>query len=640
MRCFYLKKEVRFCFRIQYFWIIISFLTICFADIDTGENIHYRLGVKYKEEKRYDDAIEEFRKVLADYPDDYNSYMRMAEIRFIQGQPNLAVYNLKKTLQYKPGLNKVHKMLANAYEKDDQLLNAVGELQLYMQSCDPAERDSLQRIINRLVMKTAELSSTKKHGDLKKINKNNIGTFITSGDSLIDEQFKQVIKLYEQAKYDDALEILKQLRIKKPDFKGIYYYAGLIRLKTGQKKTAKTNFLRAGDFQDSVYDAHFFLGKISADEQNFKEAISQLNLYISRTISEKGKKEAIDLMASYQKAASQNLLIQEKKDTAIVKPDSLEFENKIIPQEKIASSIEIQIDSILSMMTVDTLTDVGQRLLLGIREFTSGNFDQAIREFKRILAINPTGTVALNCLYNTGICYYKLHLFKEAENQFQQIIEKYGEHPAAAQCQFLKACTYFERGDAGIAENILRNFLQKNKDHIWAYLAFEKLGDAYIEMEQNKKSIDAYGQAIAKTSNPANQVRVYFKLGNVFVDIGNSSKAIESFTNAISTGEKHAVIKHVPDAYYRAADERYKQKDYKGALELYLRITRKCPSFKETPWGLFQIGTIYKNLKRYQDAVTMFKELIRKYPDDYWAKQAQWKLEDTIWENEYQAVLK
>ena len=84
----------------------------------------------------------------------------------------------------------------------------------------------------------------------------------------------------------------------------------------------------------------------------------------------------------------------------------------------------------------------------------------------------------------------------------------------------------------------------------------------------------------------------------------------------------------------------YKTKDYEGALNQYTHVIRKYPAFQETPWGLFQIGSIYKNLKRYQDAIDTFKDLIRKYPEDYWAKQARWKMEDTIWENEYQAVLR
>ena len=641
---------------INAFLCIVFFFSICFSAEDSGEYIHYRLGIKYKDEKRYDDAIEEFRKVLASYPDNYNAYMLMAEIRTIQGLSNLTVYNLKKALQYNPGWNKVHKMLAEAYQKDGQLQSAIGELQLYMLSCDPAERDSLQKIINRIASKsgpgaTGELdvkgysNNTPTTGINQKVNdnKNKNKKMITAlpGDPQADEKFISAVKLYDQKKYDEALEMLKQVRSLKPGFAGVYYYAGMIRKYTGQNKMAKINLLRGVDYPELGYNAYLHLGKIHGEEKNYLEAIKQLKLYLHDAKNENEKKEAMELIVSFQKAAGIEVTEKLHNETPAESLDSIGSQNKIIPQEKYLSSIEVQIDSLLSMMTVDTLTDVGQRLLSGIREFSKGNYDQAIKEFKRNLATNPNGSVALNCIYNTAVCYYRLHLFKEAENQFQQVIEKFPEHPIAAQSLFLKACTYLERGENAVAENLLRTFLQNNKDHIWRGLAFEKLGDAYFEMEQDKKSIDAYLQAVAKsTPNYSDQVRAYFKLGNVFVKIGNTSRAIDAYISAITIGEKQLIFMRVPEAYYRVADEKYKQKDYTGALEYYVKVTRKYPSFQETPWGLFQIGTIYKNLKRYQEAVDMFKGLLKKYPDDYWAKQAKWKLEDTIWENEYQAVLK
>ena len=31
---------------------------------------------------------------------------------------------------------------------------------------------------------------------------------------------------------------------------------------------------------------------------------------------------------------------------------------------------------------------------------------------------------------------------------------------------------------------------------------------------------------------------------------------------------------------------------------------------------------------------------MKRYPEDYWAKQARWKMEDAVWEYEYRSVLK
>ena len=120
---------------------------------ETGDYLHFRLGMKYKAEKLYNKAIDEFRKVLAEYPDNYNVYMHIAEIRSTQGQPRLAIANLKQALTYNPGWSKALKMLADLYVKDGQLQKAIVEYQQYQQSCDPAERDSIQQIIGGLVEK-------------------------------------------------------------------------------------------------------------------------------------------------------------------------------------------------------------------------------------------------------------------------------------------------------------------------------------------------------------------------------------------------------------------------------------------------------------------------------------------------------
>jgi TolA-binding protein len=292
------------------------------------------------------------------------------------------------------------------------------------------------------------------------------------------------------------------------------------------------------------------------------------------------------------------------------------------------------------MMTVDTLSDVGQLLLGGIRAFTAGRYDEAVLEFKKVLATHPSGTVAVHCMYNIGICYLKLRLLGDAENQFQLVLDRYSSHPLAPNCLFLKAVTYLERSEPETAEKLLRKFIQEYRNHRWVANAWEKLGDAYVNMEQHRKAADAYAQAVALCKRNSDKVAVSFKLGKAFLDIGNGIRAIESFQHAIETGEKANVFLRVPDSYYRIADEFYRTKDYLKALDYYTRVTRKYPSFQETPWGLFQIGSINKNLKKFREAIDAFKELADKFPDDYWARQAQWKMEDAVWENEYKAVLR
>ncbi len=620
-----------------------------------GDYIHYRLGVKYKNEKKYDRAIDEFRKVLAAYPDNYNAYFHMAEIRNEQNQPRLVIYNLKKALSYNPGWSRAQKLLAAAYEKDGQYEKAILELQQYQKIADPGERDSIQHQIDRLIgivgggkaysERVSADSVSAQTGIEARSEETTVGSEGKAanaplrrgeGAPSVDAQFKQAVELYNKENYPEALRQFKKVLLRQPGHAGAYYYAGLIRYREKQYRHALINFQKALAYPELGYNAHFYLGKIYGEQKNYAKAVDHLFRYISLTNYEVGKNEAKELIRLYRElgGAAVSDAVEQGSIANAGKADSLPSTREPYP------ALEIRIDSLLTMLTVDTLSDLGHQLLSGIHLFIEGKYDDAVREFKKILADHPSGNVAVHCLYNTGICYMKLRLFKDAENQFQQILDRHPNHPAAPKCLFFKCISYSERAESATAEKLLRKFIQQYRAHEWIGNAWEKLGDVYVDMEQHRKAIDAYTQAINLFQRVTDKVAALFKQGKAYQELGNGARGVECFRRAIEIGEKANVFLRVPDCYYRIADEYYRIKEYEKALEYYTKATRKYPSFQETPWGLFQIGSINKNIGKYQEAIKAFKDLIKRYPDDYWARQAQWKMEDAIWEHEYMAVLK
>ncbi|GBU20644.1 hypothetical protein R80B4_00523 [Fibrobacteres bacterium R8-0-B4] len=611
---------------------------------DSGEYIHYRLAVQYKNEKKTDLAIEEFRKVLAAYPDHYNSYMQLAEIYTKQGNYKLAIYNLQRALVYNPGWSKAQFMLAESFAADGQFDRAVREYQHCQTNSDPAVKDSLQHVINALLdrMKGAPPAAGRPGGQSAQ------ATAVAKGqtsaapqgqpvklDPRAEEAMKKVISLYDQGKYDEALTAVREVLAIQPNHTGAYYYGGLGRMKKGELDKAKINFYKA--ISHPVYGgaAYYYLGVILGQEGNKSEAVKYLRAALNTKSTDFDRNDAARLIELYsgQKVPANLIEVQQPIQSASAKPDSAGADtvatDKYVP-------IEIRIDSMLSMMTVDTLTDAGQKLLKAIRAFVAGRYDDALREFKSVLAENSGGPVAAQCLYNSGICYYRLRLYRDAENQFQLFTDRFPNHKFASRAAFFKACTYQERSDYAVSEKLFRKFIQDNRTHEWVGRAYERLGDSYADLEQHKKAIDAYTQALAgNTPTPADRVIINYKLGNSCAVLGDNARAINYFAAAIDIGEKNGVYVRVPDSYYKVADLNFKQKDFSAALDFYKKATRKYPAFQETPWGLFQIAGIQRNMKLYREAVDTYKDLIQRYPDDYWAKQAQWKLEDTVWEHEY-----
>jgi TolA-binding protein len=201
--------------------------------------------------------------------------------------------------------------------------------------------------------------------------------------------------------------------------------------------------------------------------------------------------------------------------------------------------------------------------------------------------------------------------------------------------------SYYDRHESPQAEKLFRKFIQKYRDHKWTGKAYEKLGDVYTDMMQDKKAVDAYSHAADVARSPLDGVHSFHKLGNAYLKIGNETRAIEAFQKGIVLGERKGITSRpVPDSYYQIADCYYKKKNFPKALDYYKKASQKYFTHPDTPWGLFQIASIYKNTRKYDKAIKTFNKLINEYPDDYWARQAQWKLEDAIWEYEYRAVLK
>ena len=655
--------------------MLLLIAALCAAAEETEDYVHYRLGVKFKNENNFDPALEEFRKVLTAYPDNYNAYMQIAEIRKSQNQPRLEIFNLKKALACNPGWGKAHKMLAEAYETDKQFQNAIMELQMYQQSCDPAEQESVQKKIDQMlkrakgrisetaadsVPQSAQKDSTPvkaapdSAGEAKKkaaappaIITRKTGKTQTPASTQrqggAEDLLKKAVALYEQGKYEAALPYVKKSLALYPRDPEAFFYGGLLRYKMGNYSLAKVNFSKSFAYPSASVDAHFYLGKIFGVEKYYRGAVEELTAYVAKAPDSDQRKEAVTLLTEYKKRINDTTAIAPAPPSAAQAQSQPSVppvpERVSAPPESAYTVSEMRIDSLLTMQVVDTLTNPGQAMLQAVREFKAGKFDDAIKAFKKIMVAYPASAVAAPCMYNIGVCYVKLRLFPNADNQFDNIRNRFPSHPLSAQALFLKSLSLYERGDMSHCERLLREFIQKYRSNAWTGKAWEKLGDVYVELKDLTKAMDAYRLAAAQSKEASDQLYANFKLANAAFDAGNPERAVAVLKKLIETGESRKIFVRVPDAYFKLADYAYQRKDYKNALEYYLRVVRKFPGYQETPWGLFQVGNAFKNLKNYPKAIDAYKELMADHPDDYWSKQARWKMDDAVWENEYKTVL-
>ena len=170
------------------------------------------------------------------------------------------------------------------------------------------------------------------------------------------------------------------------------------------------------------------------------------------------------------------------------------------------------------------------------------------------------------------------YLFQEAENQLQQVLNRFGHDSLAGRSLFLKAVTYSERKEPATAELLLRDFLVNYRNHPWRSAAWMRsLGDVYAGMQQPGKAIDALQQALASTTDCRERSVAWFKIGNSYSAIGNDCRARAGFDSAVTIGDRCG-SECIPQAFYSLGDEEYKAKEYQPALATYSGVVYKYPS--------------------------------------------------------------
>mgnify|MGYP000011011083 FL=1 len=109
------------------------------------------------------------------------------------------------------------------------------------------------------------------------------------------------------------------------------------------------------------------------------------------------------------------------------------------------------------------------------------------------------------------------------------------------------------------------------------------------------------------------------------ITLGNDSEYVkESETVAVNDEEE---IIHP----FEIAENLYKLGEYQTALDIYQLVIKNDLTNEKKMWVSYQIANCYRKLNSYNEAVEAYNEIQKVYEGTYWAKQAQWHIEDIVW---------
>ena len=240
-----------------------------------------------------------------------------------------------------------------------------------------------------------------------------------------------------------------------------------------------------------------------------------------------------------------------------------------------------------------------------------GEFEQAISEYRKAIALNPNSPIIYNRL---GVAYSELKQYDAALDAYQKALAL---SPMTAEPYYNMGLVYLKQGDLPRALKAFKRATTINAEWEDAYTG---LGEVYLKQGDLGQAAHAYRQATRL--NPNGNPNAILGLGKTYVKQGRLDDAITAVEKAIEIQVDNT------EAHYQLAQIYVKRGDRKKAASAmaFFKVLRQTdPLLQEAEtWvkrhpedarGYNNLGIVYLARRRSEDAVASYKRAISLAPD-------------------------
>ncbi|OQA77353.1 MAG: tetratricopeptide repeat protein [bacterium ADurb.Bin243] len=233
---------------------------------------------------------------------------------------------------------------------------------------------------------------------------------------------------------------------------------------------------------------------------------------------------------------------------------------------------------------------------VGLLYYNSGNYEEAISEFKKILKKKPDHDVAY---FNIGCVYQKKKDWKEAERSFSAVLELIPDD-GEAQKRLVSVC------EAWI--NQLTNELSAQPDNASLH---NDLGRAYLSLGKLEEAYQEISKAI---SLKANLAAAYYNFAELYVKKQSPEKALPEIKKACEIEPKNIVYSQYYKKVAALAGSEAAEPEAEGETSESGTDSGVFTGSKKDEENIFKAGVDAYQKKKYEQALSSFEKVYRLNP--------------------------
>ncbi len=563
--------------------------------MDQQNQAHFKWGYSYFNQKKLDEALEQFNFVKtqrSEYAPASNYYAGFIE--YSKGNYEQALVDLKKAESNSAYASVVPYLIANVYyrqKKYDELLQYANTIK---------DRKDITNV-NEVSMLIAEAYYYK--GDYKNA--------ITAYEKyLADNPGKAETSLLFRAGYanyslnqaDKAIDYLSKAAANK-DSISYYasYYLGILYLKQGEKPLAINAFDFARKYlkdQKLAEEATFQYSKVSYDAGRQDLAIAELEKFL----------------ATY-KGSSHTTEVKEILAQAYVNGNNF---NKAIEYIETLPSRSASMDQAYQKATY----------LKGAEAFNKEDYQQAATNFEKSLQYPKDPVYVAQASYWAGDSYSLGRKFEEAIRHYQKVIDV----ASSVEPELLAKTRYglgYAHYNLTAYDKALYNFKEfvnrTNKTTPNHTDALIRVADCYYVSKQYAPALDFYNRA-RNIGSPDND---YILLQSGVIN-GIQRNYAESNNQLSALIKNYTKSQYRDEALFQRAQFDIEQGNYQNSIDGLSQLIRESSNSKFLPYAYMRRASSYFNLKQYDKTISDYTSVISQFPSHPVAQEALLPLQEAL----------
>ena len=232
-------------------------------------------------------------------------------------------------------------------------------------------------------------------------------------------------------------------------------------------------------------------------------------------------------------------------------------------------------------------------------------YNDALEAYERAIQINSNNPdEILQAWIGRGLVLDKLERFDEALSSFDRAVILEPESHSAWQGK-ADILFYLQQYEAAI--KAYKTTLKIKDD---SYAAWYNLGQCHHKIAQYKEAAKAYEKAVELKPD---QAMAWYNLGNIFLE------HLEKYEDAVKAYDK--AVRLAPDyaaAWYSRGNALIKWAKPEDAVESYEKALA-LKSSEEDPELLYSLGWALHEIRRYEEAIDRYNQVLYLRPQDYQA---------------------